>query len=155
MLRGLDIDISLIHALSWSESIPLPENPLSMTLPPWPLRASFYSPNSACTIGVLAALRLVEGSSGFRASETVQNVAKTIGFTTFTKKKLLWLENGGPPITLAAATAHLFSPTLIKPMKYQHFFWQITILLIKPMKYQHLAKINQKINVKIKFLKKV
>ena len=35
---------------------------------------------------------------------------------------LLWLENGGPPITLAAATAHLFSPTLIKPMKYQYVF---------------------------------
>ena len=69
-----------------------------------------------------ALIRLVKVSPRFRASETVQNVAKTIGFTTFTNKKLLWLENGGPPITLAAATAHLFSPTLIKPMKYQHFF---------------------------------
>jgi hypothetical protein len=57
-----------------------------------------------------------------RASAPTQNVAQTIGFTTFAKKKLLWLENGGPPITLAAATAHLFSPTLIKPMKYQYFF---------------------------------
>ena len=55
---------------------------------------------------------------------------------------LLWLEHGGPPITLAAATAHLFSPTLIKQMKYQHFFREITILLIKQMKYQHLGSQN-------------
>ena len=37
------------------------------------------------------------------------------------KKKLLWLLNGGSPKHRLTATA-LFSPTPIKPMKYQHFW---------------------------------
>ena len=53
-----------------------------------------------------------------------QILAKTIGFTTFAKNKLLWLLNGGSPKHPAAATALFFSPTLIKPMKYQHLCLQ-------------------------------
>ena len=74
-----------------------------------------YSPNSACTIGVLAALRLVEGSSGIRASEFIQNVAQTIGFTTFAKTKLLWLENGARRNNGDSATAFFYSTTFIHP----------------------------------------
>ena len=46
------------------------------------------------------------------ASETVQNVAKTIGFATFTKKKLLWLENGARWNNGAAATELFFRQPL-------------------------------------------
>ena len=46
------------------------------------------------------------------------NVARTVGFTTFSNMEALWLQCGGPPMHAAAATATLFSQTRIKPMKY-------------------------------------
>ena len=47
-----------------------------------------------------------------------QNVAKTIGSTTFAKINHLWLQREGRPTNAAAATDDLFSQTPIKPMKY-------------------------------------
>ena len=41
----------------------------------------------------------------FVASAPTKNVAKTLEILTFTKKVMLWLQFGGPPINAAAATA--------------------------------------------------
>ena len=45
-------------------------------------------------------------------SARVQNVAKRIGFTTFSKKVMLWLQREGRSTDAAAATATLFSNNL-------------------------------------------
>jgi hypothetical protein len=78
---------------------------------------SFF-PKQSLLLGVLADLRASEHHLSQRASRLTKNVAKTLEISTFTKIMLLWLQFGGPPINAAAATATLFSQTLIKPMKY-------------------------------------
>ena len=64
-----------------------------------------YSPNRSLTVGVLAELSAGRRFSPARVSALTKNVAKTIGFTTFSKKVMLWLQCGGPPMHAAAATA--------------------------------------------------
>ena len=62
----------------------------------------------------------------------MKNVAKTIGFTAFTKKKLLWLLNGAPPNHRSAATATFFRKTYKTTSKIDTFCLEIK----KPHKKQ-------------------
>ena len=79
-----------------------------------------FSPNRACSMRFwrLTIVRLVTVKPACRILPPAKNVAKTLEISTFTKIMLLWLQFGGPPINAAAATATLFSQTLIKHVKY-------------------------------------
>ena len=96
-----------------------------------------FSPNSVYTMGFWRLIGFVKVCQAVSVSPLTQNVAQTIGFTTFSKINELWLQWQGRPQHRAAATASLFSKNLIKPMKYWHFFGQNPVLLIKPMKNHH------------------
>ena len=82
---------------------------------------SYFFPKQALTVGVLADLRASRRNSSALGEKAAQNVARTIGFTSFSKKETLWLQCGGPPMHAAAATATSISRNLIKPTKYWYF----------------------------------
>ena len=69
-------------------------------------------------VGVLAHSLLVAARGPEMGSAPAENVAKTMEISTFTKIMLLWLQFGGPPMHAAAATATLFSQTLIEHLKH-------------------------------------
>ena len=72
-----------------------------------------FSPNRSLTVGVLAALKKAGGRCGVPPRPALpQNVAKTIGFTTFSKIKALWPQRRDATEHRLAATATLFSKKL-------------------------------------------
>ena len=63
-------------------------------------------------VGVLAPSTAGGRSLTELGSARAQNVAKTIGFTTFAKTNHLWLQREGRSTNAAAATDDLFSQML-------------------------------------------
>ena len=92
----------------------------SYFLPVWGLAlGSFYLclfPRQVAAVGVLTFDKGRLGAGRGRPPSTpTQKVARTMGFTTFSKIKLPWQLNGQPPVNAVAAAA-FFSENVVKPM---------------------------------------
>ena len=81
----------------------------------WPARCAFKnnqspnSPNRSWTVGVLTCDKGCLGEArGRPRTALTNNVARPIGFTTFSKMKLLWLQCGARSTFHFAATGVLF-----------------------------------------------
>ena len=84
-----------------------------------------------CILGCLS--RCPSLTVGRPASAFTENVSRTIGFTSFSKIKLLWLQCGGAP------------PTVLQPQAFFSLFENVE----KPMVWQHFDRRNDDIYAEI------